>query len=57
MAKNKSCYNCLHCMYILEGDYICELEMDNQTDLQPVMEQHSPTGHYFWCSGKHWKEN
>jgi hypothetical protein len=43
-------------MYVLEGDYICEVEIEEGAQLQPIKEDHSPTDHYFRCGGEHWQK-
>lgn len=40
------CHNCEHCIYIGEGDYIC----DENNEI--VIEDWMPTDDYFWCNGK-----
>lgn len=40
------CYNCEHCIYIGEGDYIC----DENNEI--VIEDWMPTDDYVWCNGK-----
>ena len=56
------CDTCKHCLYICEGDYVCEAEMEQRSSkpkpvLKPIKEDHVPTDHYFWCGGKHWRKN
>ena len=57
MAKNKCCDNCENCMYVGEGDSICEVEIADGATVQPIKEEHTPTDHYFWCGGQHWIKN
>ena len=53
--NNTCCDTCANCLYICEGDYVCEVEMEQDTTtLEPIKEEHTPTEHYFWCGGKHW---
>lgn len=51
--ETKNCYTCGNCMYVLEGDYICEVEIQEGATLKPVMEEHSPADRFMWCGGKH----
>jgi len=46
----KICATCDNCIYIGEGDYIC----DDTKDI--VMEDHTPNDNYFHCGGSTWKE-
>lgn len=48
----KICYNCGHCIYIGEGDYICD--SDNEPII--VMEEHIPNENYYCCGGADWEE-
>ena len=57
METDKCCDNCKYCLYICEGDYVCEAEVDQGiTTLNPIKEDHAPADHYFWCGGKHWRK-
>ena len=44
--ENKICINCDHCVYIGEGDYICNVD-------EPilVMEEFCPNDDYWCCGG------
>lgn len=46
MRKPKMCQNCEHCVYICEGDFICDMD-------EPilVMEDYTPTEDYLYCDG------
>lgn len=48
----KICANCEHCVYIGEGDYICDVD-------EPiiVMEEHIPNDNYFICGGADWEDS
>ncbi len=48
----KICINCDHCIYVGEGDYICD------ADSKPilVMEEHCPNDNYWYCAGSEWEE-
>lgn len=48
----KICLNCSHCIYIGEGDYICDAD-------EPiiVMEEHQPNDNYWYCAGCDWEED
>lgn len=50
--EGKVCVNCDHCIYIGEGDYICD------ADDKPiiVMEDHCPNDNYLCCGGADWEE-
>ena len=43
--KIRSCYNCSHCVYIGEGDYICDKGLPFI-----CMEEHSPSIYYGACN-------
>ena len=43
--------NCEHCIYIGEGDYIC----DADSELVLVMEEHCPNDNYWYCAGTEWE--
>lgn len=49
--ETKICLNCCHCIYIGEGDYICDVD-------EPiiVMEEHCPNDNYWYCAGCDWEE-
>ena len=51
-SNEKICINCDHCVYIGEGDYICD------ADDKPViiMEEHTPNDNYWWCASSEWEE-
>ncbi len=48
----KICNNCDHCIYIGEGDYICD------ADEKPIiiMEEHLPNDNFWWCASSEWEE-
>lgn len=41
----KDCYSCDNCVYIGEGDHMCDV--NNMLVLDDFM----PTDNYFWCDG------
>ena len=47
----KICVTCAHCVYIGEGDYICDVD-------EPiiVMEEHCPNENFCYCGGADWEE-
>ena len=47
----KICCNCAHCVYIGEGDYICDVD-------EPilVMEDHVPNENFCACNDCDWEE-
>lgn len=49
--KTKICNNCDHCIYIGEGDFICDKD-------EPVLieEDFTPTEDYYKCGGADWEE-
>ena len=51
MCKLKMCQDCEHCMYICEGDFICDMD-------EPVlvMEDFEPTEDYMYCGGVDYEE-
>lgn len=55
MSKDvcKNCYDCDHCQYIGEGDYICDVDI---TEAVVVVEDWSPTEDYYYCGGKEFTE-
>ena len=56
--QGKNCHSCIYCNYILEGDFLCEKELDQgDSPIYPIMEDFSPTEHFFWCKGKYWVNN
>ena len=48
----KICLNCSHCIYIGEGDYICDAD---DTPIV-VMEEHCPNDNYWYCAGSEWEK-
>ncbi len=40
------CFNCSHCIYIGEGDHICDMSND------VIVEDWEPTEDFFQCKGK-----
>ena len=46
MGKPKMCQDCEHCIYICDGDFICDMD-------EPVlvMEDYTPTEDYLYCGG------
>lgn len=53
MEEPKICNNCSHCIYIGEGDYICDAQ---ETPIL-VMEEHCPNDKYWWCNESEWEED
>ena len=52
LLKNaKMCQNCEHCIYLCEGDFICD--MDEPT---LIMEDWQPTEDYYNCGGVDFEE-
>lgn len=49
----KICITCDHCIYIGEGDYICDAD-DNPII---VMEEFSPNDNYWHCAGSEWESD
>lgn len=47
----KVCATCEHCVYICEGDYLCE-----ETNHIVYTDYGSPTKYNFKCKGKRWKD-
>lgn len=47
----KMCQNCEHCIYLCEGDFICDMD-------EPVlvMEDFEPTDDYMSCGGIDFEE-
>lgn len=45
----RNCYNCDHCQYICEGDYICDFNQDI------VIADWEPTGNFNSCKGRKFK--
>ena len=52
MEEPKICVSCSHCIYIGEGDYICDAEATPVL----VMEEHCPNDNYWWCYESEWEE-
>lgn len=46
MTKQINCFNCNHCIYIGEGDHICDMTNDIVTD------DWQPTEDFYQCEGK-----
>lgn len=44
--EQRNCYNCGHCVYIGEGDYICDMSHGI------VMEDWIPADDFYSCEGK-----
>ena len=53
MEEPKICINCSHCIYIGEGDYICDA--DNEPII--IMEEHTPNENYWCCAGSEWEND
>jgi hypothetical protein len=51
MGKPKMCQNCEHCIYLCEGDFICD--MDEPT---LIIEEWQPTKDYYNCGGVDFEE-
>lgn len=49
--KPKICITCSHCIYIGEGDYLC----DEHKVI--VMEEHAPNDNYDYCNECEWEDN
>lgn len=49
--KNKSCEQCMNCMYVEHGDMYCDLTV-GEDELKFVYDEFCPTEHYMWCNGK-----
>lgn len=49
--KSKICLTCANCIYIGEGDYICDVD-------EPVlvMEDHTPNDNYCYCNECDWED-
>ena len=47
----KVCLTCSHCIYIGEGDYICDVD-------EPIiiMEEYIPNDNYWYCAGCDYEE-
>ena len=48
----KICITCDHCIYIGEGDYIC----DSGDIPVIIMEEHLPNDNYWCCAGTDWED-
>lgn len=46
----KICSNCDHCVYIGDGDYICDVD-----EPVVVMEDHCPNDNYIYCGLADWE--
>lgn len=46
--SNKTCENCINCMYLEHGDMYC----DEHEDFTLVYDEFCPTDDYMWCNGK-----
>ncbi|MBQ2937606.1 MAG: hypothetical protein IJE05_01800 [Clostridia bacterium] len=51
-GNNKTCEQCIHCMYEEAGDMHCD-EHDN---FELVYEEFGPTEHYMWCGGQRFQK-
>lgn len=47
--RERHCFNCDRCLYICEGDYLCELSNE------VVIDDWQPTEHFASCQGKDFK--
>lgn len=50
LTQNINCLNCNHCIYIGEGDHICDMTNDIVTD------DWQPTEDFYQCKGKDFEE-
>lgn len=48
--NEKMCLTCEHCIYICEGDYICDVEKIPVL----IMEEHCPNENYWYCASSEW---
>lgn len=46
LAEQINCFNCTHCLYIGEGDHICDMTYEI------VIEDWTPAEDYYKCEGK-----
>ena len=46
MTERINCFNCSHCMYIGEGDYLCDVTQD------VVISNWTPAEDFYACGGK-----
>lgn len=51
MEEIKICNNCSHCIYVGEGDYICDV--DDMPII--VMEDHQPNENFICCGLADWE--
>lgn len=49
--RNKSCEQCMNCMYVEHGDMYCDLTI-GENEVKFVYDEFCPTEHYMWCNGK-----
>jgi len=56
MDKEKCCDTCKRCLYIGEGDFVCDEELVEGGKPKLIKEDHAPTDHYFWCGGEFWQK-
>lgn len=47
------CHNCSHCIYIGEGDSICDADDEPKI----VLGDWSPTDDFWWCAGSEFEED
>lgn len=52
----KDCTNCDHCLYVGEGDHVCDLEIYAGAVVEPLTDDFQMTDHYFYCGGSKWIE-
>lgn len=50
--KAKGCHNCARCIYIGDGDYLC----DDDTPHIVIYAFSAPTEHFLACEGRRWKK-
>lgn len=51
VKEEKCCHNCTHCLYVGEGDSVCD---ENYT---LVLDDWEPTDDYYNCGGKNFEQN
>lgn len=56
--ENKICINCDNCIYIGDGDYICDSMYDTEKNTPIlIMEEHTPNDNYWCCNGTEWESD
>ena len=51
VKEEKCCHNCTHCLYVGEGDSVCD------EDYTLVLDDWEPTDDYYNCGGKNFEQN